>query len=123
MEKQEPVQPRGASKYKHFPNTKLCLIASDEGFGGSVVAIAFFSGANSFPLIRTLQTSPLANLPRAASWAVKSNGKCGLAWHSLKSELKGCDGEAGRLPGKDSHSKLFLHMSGLNSPRCLEIRS
>lgn len=89
MGKQEPDQPRGANKYKHFPNRKLCLITFDEGFGGSHCCHCF-SGANSFPLICNLLTSLPASLVQTAPLAVKSSGKRGLTWQmaQLKSELK-----------------------------------
>lgn len=90
-----PVQPRGASKYKHFPSVKLCLIHLIKSSVGSITAIVF-SGANSFPLIRNLLTSLLANLVQTAPWAVKSNGKCGLRWHSQSLSWKGVTGEVRR---------------------------
>lgn len=58
---------------------------------GAITAIAF-SGANSFPLIRNLLTSLPANLVQTALQAVKSNGKCGLTWHSQSLSRKGGDG-------------------------------
>lgn len=77
---------------------------------GATTAIAF-SGANSFPLICNLLTSLPTNRVQTAPRAVKPNGKCGLTWHSSKSELKGPDRkgrEATRY--KDSCSKWSLHV-------------
>lgn len=116
--KRVPVQPRGASKYKHFPSVKLCLIHLIKSSVGSITAVVF-SGANSFPLIRNPVTSLLANLVQTAPWAVKSNGKCGLRWHSQSLSWKGVTGEAGRLEGKDSCSKELLHGSAPSCHRCL----
>lgn len=119
--KRVPVQPRGASKYKHFPSVKLCLIIFDKVFGGSHHCHCIFW--SKFLLFDNLLTSLLANLVQTAPRAVKSNGKYGLTWHSQSLSWKSVTGEAGRLEGKDSCSKEPLHVSGPSCHRCLEIRS